>query len=127
MPPESLRQAPKEAKLPIRSLTALGITEQFEKSVQCIAKILDFSALRSIEVAHRTDDFPTRDRRFQRIEPVKMTAPDWAALDDLVSNDEVLYKLAVAAFERRYARTTPGSVPIHTTDTSSLSSDQCPI
>ena len=99
---EKLSQLLHDAKLHIRSLTAIGITEQFEESVATICKSLDLIALPSI-AAHVTDKFPEKDSRFRRVDTVTMTPRLADAIEDLIVYDDELYRFAKGEFERRLA------------------------
>ncbi len=96
-----LEQALADAKQHVSALTALGITERFEQSIEYISKSLNLSSPRSIESVNVTDNSPALDRRFRRVDPVEMTPRLSAALEDLVAFDEEIYRYAVNDFEHR--------------------------
>jgi hypothetical protein len=98
---EKLSQLMHTAKMQIRSLTAIGITEQFEQSVAMICKSLDLTPVPSIEAVHVTDKFPEIDSRFRRVGTVTMTPRLADAIADLVAYDDELYQFAKSEFERR--------------------------
>lgn len=100
---ESLRQSMDEAQRQIRALTALGITERFDQSVELICKVLNFPRPASVRAIHVTDEFPEFDPRFKRVDPVVMTPRLADALEELTVYDTQLYQLALAEFERRCA------------------------
>jgi Sulfotransferase family len=92
-----------EAKRQIRALTALGITERFDQSVEFIGKVFNLSLPPSIASLHVTDTLPELDARFRRVDHVTMTPRLDAALRELTEYDEELYRFAANEFERRYA------------------------
>jgi hypothetical protein len=98
---EKLSQLLQDAKLQIRSLTAIGITEQFEQSVAMIFKSLDLTPVPSIEAVHVTDKFPEMDSRFRRVGAVTMTPRLAGAIEDLIAYDDELYGFAKSEFEQR--------------------------
>ena len=98
-----LDRALKDAKSAIRGLTALGITEQFDRSASYIFKALDFSPPAAIKPVNVTDDMPNVLDSFRFVEPVSMTPRLAAALNDLTSYDQEIYRFAVSEFERRCA------------------------
>jgi hypothetical protein len=98
---EKLSQLLHDAKLQIRSLTAIGITEQFERSVAMICKSLDLTTVPAIEAVHVTDKFPEKDSRFRRVDTVTMTPRLASAIEDLIAYDDELYGFAKSEFERR--------------------------
>jgi hypothetical protein len=98
---EKLSQLLHNAKLQIRSLTAIGITEQFEQSVAMMYKSLDLTPLASIEAVHVTDKFPEKDSRFRRVGTVTMTPRLGGAIEDLVAYDDELYGFAKSEFDRQ--------------------------
>jgi hypothetical protein len=100
---ETLSQVLQDAKSKIRALTALGITERFDHSVQLIWKSLRFPPPSWMEKAHVTDKFAENDSRFRRVEPVRMTPRLATAMEDLVAYDDILYQVAVKEFDRRFA------------------------
>jgi hypothetical protein len=91
------------AKRQIRALTALGITERFDQSVELICMALDLRIPPSIEKVDVTDNLSEVDARFRRIDPVTMTPRLAAALEELTVYDDELYRFAVNDFERRCA------------------------
>jgi hypothetical protein len=97
-----LSQLLQDAKLQIRSLTAIGITEQFEQSVAMIFKSLDLTPVPSIEAVHVTDKFPDMDSRFRRVGTVTMTPRLADAIEDLIAYDDELYGFAKSEFEQRW-------------------------
>lgn len=99
---EDLSRALEEAKRQIRALTALGITERFDRSAELICRVLNLRPQSSIEAVHVTDNFPALDSRFRRVDAVAMTPRLAAALEDLTVYDQELYRFAVDEFERRY-------------------------
>jgi hypothetical protein len=101
LPQEKLSQLLRDAKLQIRSLTAIGITEQFEQSVAMIYKSLDFTPVPAIEAAHVADKFSEMDSRFRRVDAVIMTPRLASAIGDLIAYDDELYAFAKSEFERR--------------------------
>jgi hypothetical protein len=103
---EDLSYVLEKAKREIRALTALGLTERFEQSVELICKQLDLRQPPSIEMAHVTDNFPELDARFRRVEHVSITRRLDAALEELTEYDAELYRVAVDEFERRRASQT---------------------
>jgi hypothetical protein len=96
-------QALKEAKRQIRALTALGVTERFEQSVELIFKSLNMPQPPSIETLHVTDNLRKQDARFHSVDRVAMTPRLRAALEELTRYDDEIYEFAVYEFERRYA------------------------
>jgi hypothetical protein len=92
-----------DAKLQIRALTALGITERFDHSIQLIWKSLNLPPPSSMEEVHVTDKFVENDPRFRRVEPVRMTPRLATAIADLIEYDDILYKFAGLEFNRRFA------------------------
>jgi len=101
MSQEKLSQLLHDAKLQIRSLTAIGITEQFERSVPMICKSLDLTPVPAIEAVHVTDKFSEKDSRFRRVDAVIMTPRLEGAIEDLIAYDDELYAFAKSEFERR--------------------------
>jgi hypothetical protein len=100
---EDLSKALEEAKRQILALTALGITERFEQSVEYICKALNLPRPPSIEKVHVTDNLPELDARFRGVDQVTMTPRLDAALKELTEYDSELYRFAVNEFERRCA------------------------
>jgi hypothetical protein len=98
---EKLSELLHDAKLQIRSLTAIGITEQFERSVAMICKSLDLTPVPAIEAVHVTDKFSETDSRFRRVDAVTMTPRLARAIEDLIAYDDELYAFAKSEFERR--------------------------
>jgi hypothetical protein len=98
---EKFSQLLQDAKLQIRSLTAIGITEQFEQSVALICKSLDVTPTPSIEAVHVTDKLPEMDSRFRQVGAVTMTPRLASAMEDLISYDDELYQFAKGEFEQR--------------------------
>jgi hypothetical protein len=98
---EKLSRLLQDAKLQIRSLTAIGITEQFEKSVAMICESLELMPAPSIEEVHVTDKFPELDSRFHPVGTVTMTPRLSDAITDLIAYDDELYGFAKNEFERR--------------------------
>jgi hypothetical protein len=98
---ENLSQLLDDAKLQIRSLTAIGITEQFERSVAMICKSLDLTPVSAIEAVHVTDKFSEMDSRFRRVGAVTMTPRLAGAIEDLIAYDDELYAFAKSEFEQR--------------------------
>jgi hypothetical protein len=98
-----LREALEHAKQTVRALTALGITERFEQSIELISESLQLSPPLSIDSVNVTDNSPIVDRRFRRVDPVAITPRLTAALEDLTAYDDELYGYAVGDFERRWA------------------------
>jgi hypothetical protein len=96
-------QALKEAKLRVRALTALGITERYERSVRLIFKALNLQQPPLIEALHVTDDLPKQDDRFHGVDPVAMSPRLSSTLEELTHYDNDIYRFAVREFERRYA------------------------
>jgi hypothetical protein len=96
-----LEWALQDAKSAIRSLNALGITEQFDKSVRYICQTLGLSCPATIKSVNVTDDLPRMISGFQFVEPVRMTSRLSSALDELTCYDEEVYKFAIGEFERR--------------------------
>jgi hypothetical protein len=100
---EALSHVLEDAKLQIRALTALGITERFDHSIQLIWKALHLSPPSSMEEVHVTDKFVENDPRFRRVEPVRMTPRLATAIEDLIEYDDILYEFAVQEFNKRFA------------------------
>ena|ERR1700722_2695752 len=100
---EALSRVLEDAKLQIRALTALGITERFDDSIQLIWKSLNFPTPSSTEEANVTDKIVENDLRFRRVEPVGMTPRLATAIADLIEYDDILYEFAVQEFNRRFA------------------------
>ncbi len=100
---EDFFRALQEAKRQIHSLTALGITERFEQSVELICKSLNLPQPRSIEQRNVTDKLPEAEARLRRVDAVAPTPRLLAALDELTVYDDELYQFAVQEFENRYA------------------------
>jgi len=98
-----LDEALRDAKSSIRDLTALGITEQFERSVRHIFKTLDLSPPSTIKSANVTDEIPNVLAGFHRVGPVRMTSRLVRALDEITGYDQEIYRFAVTEFERRCA------------------------
>jgi hypothetical protein len=98
---EKLSELLHDAKLKIRSLTAIGITEQFERSVAMICKSLALTPVPVIEAVHVTDKFSEMDSRFRRVGAVTMTPRLARAIEDLIAYDDELYAFAKSEFERR--------------------------
>ena len=96
-----LESALRDAKSAIRTLNALGITEQFDKSVQYICQALDFSRPANINSVNVTDGLPNLISGFRLVEPVRMTPRLASALDELTCYDEAIYRFAIGEFERR--------------------------
>jgi hypothetical protein len=89
------------AKQQIRALTAIGITERFDASVEQICSSLGLLPPSSIPAVHVTDEFAKSDTRFKRVDPVVMTPRLAAALKELTRFDEEIYRYAIEEFERR--------------------------
>jgi hypothetical protein len=100
---EALSRVLEDAKLQIRALTALGITERFDDSIQLIWKLLNFPPPSSTEEVNVTDKIVENDLRFRRVEPVGMTPRLATAIQDLIEYDDILYEFAVQEFNRRFA------------------------
>jgi hypothetical protein len=100
---EDFSRALAAAKRQIHALTALGITERFEQSVELIGSALNLRVAPPQKKAHVTDEFPDVDPRFRRVEPVTMTPRLAAALEELTAYDSDLYRYAVQEFDKRYA------------------------
>jgi hypothetical protein len=91
----------RDAKGAIRSLTALGITEQFDKSVRYIYQALALSRPATINSVNVTDNLPNMISGFRVVEPVRMTPRLASALDELTCYDEEIYRFAIGEFQRR--------------------------
>lgn len=100
---EDFLRALEEAKRQIHSLTALGITERFEQSVELIFKSLGLPRPRSIEVRNVTDELPEAEARLQRVDAVALTPRLLAALGELTVYDDEIYQFAVQEFDSRFA------------------------
>jgi hypothetical protein len=100
---EALSHALENAKLQIRALTALGITERFDHSIQLIWKSLNLPPPSSMVEVHVTDTFVENDPRFRRVEAVRMTPRLATAIEDLIEYDDILYEFAVQEFNQRFA------------------------
>jgi hypothetical protein len=87
----------------IRELTAVGITEQFDRSVRQICRTLRFPMPANLERLHGTDDFPDLDPRFRDVPAVETTPRLRAALEELTVYDRELYSCAIEEFEQRCA------------------------
>ena len=98
-------QALEAAKLRIRGLTALGITERFEQSVEYIFKALELPQFPMMERVNATDGLVKVDARFRQVDPITITPRLAAALEDLTVYDDELYRFAVDEFEWRCAET----------------------
>ena len=93
----------RDAKSSVSSLTTLGITEQFSRSVGHICKTLDLPPPATIKSANVTDEIPNLLTGFRRVEPVQVTPRLLAALEELISYDQEIYRFALTEFERRCA------------------------
>jgi hypothetical protein len=100
---QDFSEALEEAKRQIRTLTALGITERFNQSVEIIWHSLKFGTPPSIAAVDVTDKLSEVDTRFQKVDPVVMTPRLAEALSELTKYDDELYRFAVAEFDRRYS------------------------
>lgn len=100
------------AKQQIRALTAIGITERFDQSVELICAVLHLSRPPSIDAMHVTDSFPEADRRFQLVDSVAMTPRLSAAFEELTKFDDDIYRFAVDDFERRCAALIDAAAPL---------------
>jgi hypothetical protein len=100
---QDFSEALEEAKRQIRALTALGITERFNQSVEIIWHSLKFGTPPSIAAVDVTDKLSEVDTRFQKVDPVAMTPRLAEALSELTKYDDELYRFAVAEFDRRYS------------------------
>jgi hypothetical protein len=96
-------RALEEAKRRIQTLTALGITESFNESVELIWQALNLGPAPSIQTAHVTDMLPVTDARFQRVDAVTLTPRLAEALEELTVYDDEIYRFAVREFGRRRA------------------------
>jgi hypothetical protein len=103
---DELDSALEDAKNAIRSLTAIGITEQFERSVRCILKALKLPAPAEIKSANVTDDMPKALSGFRTVDRVEITPRLARALDALTMYDQEIYRVAVSEFERRCSEKT---------------------
>jgi Sulfotransferase family len=109
---QDLSRALEEAKRQIRALTALGITERFDQSVEFIFRVLNLRPPASIEALHVTDNLLELDTRFQQVDPITMTPRLAAALEDLTVHDNELYRFAVHEFDRRCAELARRALPL---------------
>jgi hypothetical protein len=100
---EALSHVLEDAKLQICALTALGITERFDHSIQLIWKSLNLPPPSSMEEVNVTDKIVENDLRFRRVEAVRMTPRLATATEDLIEYDDILYEFAVQEFNRRFA------------------------
>ena len=91
------------AKRQLRAITAIGITEQFDRSVESICKALNLEKPTPMAPLHVTSNFVQRDARFKRVEPVTMTPRLSYAFDELIEHDQELYRFATQEFERQCA------------------------
>jgi hypothetical protein len=98
---ENISSALDEAKRQIRTITAIGITENFDQSVELICKALDIDKPQSIAPLHVTSNFVELDARFRVVEPVAMTPRLASAFEELTTYDDELYRFAVQEFDRR--------------------------
>jgi hypothetical protein len=98
-----LDAALRDAKSSIRALTALGITEQFDRSARYICKTFNLPPPATIKSTNVTDEMPSVLAGFRRVEPVQMTPRLVAALDELTVYDQEIYRFALTEFERRCA------------------------
>jgi hypothetical protein len=92
------------AKRHIQGLTAFGLTERFDQSVQLIYRSLGAEPPASVAALNVTDEKPAYNPLFRKFEAVSVTPRLQAALDELVEFDEELYRFAVEDFERRCAQ-----------------------
>lgn len=99
----ALASALLDAKLQVSALSGVGITERFDESVRLISEALNITPHANVRKMHVTDQFPDRDSRFRRTDPVMMTPELAAAMRDLVFYDKQVYEFAAAEFERRLA------------------------
>jgi hypothetical protein len=100
---EDISSAFDKAKQQIRAITAIGITERFDQSVELICKTLHLEKPPSIAPLHVTSNFVELDARFKRVERVTMTPRLASALDELTVYDDELYRFANQEFERQCA------------------------
>jgi hypothetical protein len=100
---ELLSCALDSAKVAIRNMTAIGITERFADSVQYICHACKFPNQLRVHTTHVTDTLSAKDARFRRVDPVQMTPRLAAALEDLVLYDIEIYRFVVNEFQRRFA------------------------
>jgi hypothetical protein len=98
---EDMSRAFDKAKRQIRAITAIGITERFDQSVELICKALHIDKRPSIAPLHVTSNFVELDARFKVVEPVAMTPRLASALHELTLYDDELYRLATQEFDRR--------------------------
>lgn len=104
---EDLLRTLERAKRQIAALTTLGITEQFNQSVNFIFRSLNMHMPQKIEELNVSDRLPERDRRMRRVDPVTVTPRLAAALKELTVYDDEIYQFAVYEFERRHAALRP--------------------
>jgi hypothetical protein len=98
---EDISNAFDKAKRQIRAITAIGITERFDLSVELICKALHIDKRPSIAPLHVTSNFVELDARFKVVEPVVMTPRLASALHELTLYDDELYRFATQEFDQR--------------------------
>jgi hypothetical protein len=98
-----LSSALRKAKENICALTAIGITERFDESVELICSTLKIPPPATIRALNVTDELAGADPRFRTAGPVEMTPRLSAALDELTRYDNEIYSFALEEFERRRA------------------------
>jgi hypothetical protein len=98
---EDISSAFDKAKRQIGAITAIGITEHFDQSVELICKALHIDKPPSIAPLHVTSNFVELDARFRVVEPVVMTPRLASALDELTVYDDELYRFATQEFDRQ--------------------------
>jgi hypothetical protein len=96
-----LESALRDAKSAIRTLTALGITEQLNRSLRYICQAIDLPRPETINSVNVTDNLPNLISGFRLVEPVRMTPRLASALEELTCYDQEIYRFAVDDFERR--------------------------
>lgn len=98
-----LDRALADAKQFVDTLTGIGITEHFEKSIKLIYESLQLPPPSSVPPLNVTDKPTEWDARFRKVDPVTMTPRLAAALEDLTAYDCELYQYALREFWRRWA------------------------
>jgi hypothetical protein len=105
---ESLARAVKR----VGDLTAIGLTERFEESVELIFAALGLPRSGHIAPQMVTDELPNSDATFSWVPPVTITPRLARALQRLTRYDLVIYGVAKHEFERRLNKRSPRVIMI---------------
>jgi hypothetical protein len=89
------------AKTTVLELDAIGLTEEFEQSVELVFSILGLPVPREIVSEQVTDKLSDTIPGFARVPPVSMSPRLSRALQRLTKYDRVIYALAKEEFRRR--------------------------